>query len=275
MLNWEQIVHQYLSRYANSIKKVTKPLRERFGVEFFNYHRIDLDGTYTVLLDRPDWAERYVSQEIYRHDPYLRDPRVYQTGLSMIDMNGSEEYLEQTLNEAKDNFAMDFGAIYIHRTETSVEFFGFSGTKKNKKLTNLCLNHPNLLTSFGRHFKEQMHPILQNMQDENIHLPTLTQNNYKCPTPIISGLESTLLSQFLQDIGLGNILEMAKLLTPQEKKCLIHLLDGNSSKATAAHMSLSARTVESYLENIKQKLNCWNKQELFAIARKLHELKLL
>ena len=30
-------------------------------VSYFTYHRIYTEGKYTVLLDRPDWAEHYVS----------------------------------------------------------------------------------------------------------------------------------------------------------------------------------------------------------------------
>jgi hypothetical protein len=33
-------------------------------VSYFTYHRIYTEGKYTVLLDRPDWAEHYVSSKV-------------------------------------------------------------------------------------------------------------------------------------------------------------------------------------------------------------------
>lgn len=58
MLGWTEIVQNYISKHSTKIKKTTEPLREHFGIGYFTYHRIDAEGKYTVLVDRPDWAEQ-------------------------------------------------------------------------------------------------------------------------------------------------------------------------------------------------------------------------
>lgn len=55
-------------------------------------------------------------------------------------------------------------------------------------------------------------------------------------------------------------------LTKHESFCLFYLVRGNTAKLIAKKMNISFRTVETYLENIKIKLNCKNKSELIEKA---------
>lgn len=51
-------------------------------------------------------------------------------------------------------------------------------------------------------------------------------------------------------------------LTPREIDCAISMVEGRSARETAVQYSISRRTVESYIENIKSKLGCDLKSEL-------------
>ncbi len=55
-------------------------------------------------------------------------------------------------------------------------------------------------------------------------------------------------------------------LSPREIECLFHILRGKTMKETAAILSLSKRTVETYYENIKNKFGCFTKSELLLQA---------
>jgi DNA-binding CsgD family transcriptional regulator len=57
------------------------------------------------------------------------------------------------------------------------------------------------------------------------------------------------------------------VFTPREEQCLMQLIRGKSAKEVGKVLKISHRTVESYLESIKQKLGCRNKFEIFG---KLH-----
>lgn len=50
--------------------------------------------------------------------------------------------------------------------------------------------------------------------------------------------------------------------TNRETECIAHLLKGKTIKATAHALGLSPRTVEFYLNNMKQKLGCNTKSKL-------------
>lgn len=65
------------------------------------------------------------------------------------------------------------------------------------------------------------------------------------------------------------------LLTNRERDCLKGLVDGKTAKDTAEMYGISARTVESYFEKIKEKFKCPTKRDLFKVAKVLEELQLL
>lgn len=272
MLSWKEIIQNYIIKHSNRIRKTTEPLREHFGVEYFSYHRIDNTGKYTVLVDRPDWAELYVREQMYLNDPYLRHPSVYRSGISLIESNGSEEYREMALKLAKENLDLDLGVTFIQKHDDYVDFFGFSGKRSKSLLEKVYLNQPQLLKSFAHHFLKQMEPILTKMEEEAGSLIDLKGGDFDCKDPIYPDISSTMLVDFCRDLGLNNEFEK---LSPREKQCLKLLAENKTAKETAAALRLQPRTVEFYLENIKNKLGCHSKIELFQIAKTLTELGLL
>ncbi|MBS3903877.1 MAG: response regulator transcription factor [Simkania sp.] len=48
-------------------------------------------------------------------------------------------------------------------------------------------------------------------------------------------------------------------------------LQGETARSIGERLHLSSRTVESYLENIKNKLNCYQKTELLKRAQELQD----
>lgn len=275
MLSWEEIVQNYVIKHFNKISKTTLPLRDHFGINYFTYHKIDDSGKYTVLVDRPNWAEHYVSKKIYLNDPYLRHPSVYKSGISLVESHGSEEYKETVLKEGKEILDMDLGVILIQRNERSVEFFGFTGNKTTSALESIYLNHPQLLRSFAIHFKKELGNILTGMENDADSLVNLKGQDFFCEQPICPDIAPSIRLAYYQDLGMKCEAEKAELLTPRERQCLKLLIQDKSAKETGAILGLSSRTIESYFENIKNKLTCWNKHEILKLARKFEEVGLL
>lgn len=53
-----------------------------------------------------------------------------------------------------------------------------------------------------------------------------------------------------------------KQLTDREMDCIFYLLRGNTMKKIAKYLNISPRTVETHLEQIKNKLNCGSKSDI-------------
>lgn len=68
-------------------------------------------------------------------------------------------------------------------------------------------------------------------------------------------------------------LEGIKQPTQREIECLYHLIKGLTLKQIAKKLSISPRTVEHHLENIKIKLNCTSRAELITKALQLPAIK--
>ncbi len=275
MLGWNEILQKYITKYSNQIQKVTEPLRTSFGISYFTYHHIDHSGKYTVLVDRPDWAEHYIGEKIYLNDPYLRDPKNYNPGLCLVDSQGSKAYKETLMRAGKKVINADIGVILVQQTTEWVEFFGFAGTKETCVLERLYLNDRHLLTSFGVHFKTLLNPILTKMYTEAGSLLDLKGKDFLTFDPVQPTIPSYTRHQYLKAIGMKRELKVANLLSQRERQCLQFLLQDKTSKETAALLELSSRTVESYFENIKVKFNCWNKQAVLQMAKKLQAMGLL
>lgn len=275
MLDWQEIVQDYIIKHSNRIQKVTKPLRELFGVTYCTYHRIDRDGKYTVLLDRPDWAEYYVSKNFYEHDPFLRNPDVYQSGACFIESFGTPEYKESVFRDGKTFFNADTAIILIEKQEDGVSFFGVTGENASCDLRKLSLNHLPILQAFHSHFASELDTILHEMQQGAAPLAQLKGKDYFCKTPIHPTIAPEAHLQLLKSLGLADYYRKARLLTKRERDCLILLLDGKSIKETASQLGLSYRTVEHYFENIKAKAGVQSRSALFTFARKLQTFSLL
>lgn len=82
-------------------------------------------------------------------------------------------------------------------------------------------------------------------------------------------------NDLLKALDMDKYLAKAALLSARERECLALLLKGKTAKETGAALSLTSRTVESYFENIKKKLKCSNKGQLFTVAEILKNLDLL
>lgn len=275
MLNWKEIVQNYIIKHSNQIRKITQPLRDHFGIGYFTYHRIDNNGKYTVLVDRPDWAEHYVNEKIFINDPYLRNSAVYQSGICLIESHGSDEYKNTIRKAGKNVLDMDVAAILIQKKEDSTEFFGFSGNQKTCCLEKLYLNEPHLLTSFALYFKNNLSSILLEMEEEANFLFDLKGHDFFHEQPIHPEITSNARLSYLLDIGMKKEIEQTSKLSLREKQCLKLLIQDKTAKDIAISLGLSFRTIEFYFENIKNKLDCWNKQELLALAKKLDILGLL
>lgn len=273
MHTWQEVVADHIVSNLSEVQKTTDPLHTIFGIDYFTYHRIDRDGRYMVLLDRPDWAEHYVSEKLYLQDPYLQHVDAYTSGLCMVDMNGSETY-KQLVMEAGSKFDMDLGVCLLQKQDDVVEFFGFSASKTRSTLNQLYLSQPNLLVAFAEHFKRQHAKTILKLK-ANAPFLTELKGQKLSSRPLNLQLDHDKHLSFLNALGMQSYVKQFNLLSLREKECFTWLLRGKSAKETALQMSISPRTVESYFENVKVKLDCWGKNEVFEIARTLNYLGLL
>lgn len=264
MHTWKEVVENHIIKHSDKVKKVTKPLSDHFGIRYFTFHRIDSSGNYSCLVNRPDYAEMYVENKIYDNDVFHDLPNMFQSGTCLW----SCEPLKNMIDSGR-------GIMLIQKDEHEVLFYGFSTNTNSSAIETLAMNYPQILQSFTAYFSHELKSELIEMNAANFNLHQLSDKKSLAKAPRDPDIALATLNSYYNDLGLARELQMSQKLSTRERECLLLLLDGKTSKETAIQLGLKPRTVEFYFENIKNKLLCWNKQEVFTLAKRLVDLGLL
>jgi DNA-binding CsgD family transcriptional regulator len=164
------------------------------------------------------------------------------------DLTSIQQELSQRSKEANRCSTVNFR---IHRPDGEVRFL------KSTSFTT---------------FDKSARPVALIGIDENLSAEQWHQSNiiHSKPLPILTEL-SLILDKQLTDANTATpspetnaikINDKIIYLTEREKQCLNYLIEGRSAKETAYFLKISTRTVETYLNNLRQKTNCKTKIKL-------------
>jgi DNA-binding CsgD family transcriptional regulator len=95
-------------------------------------------------------------------------------------------------------------------------------------------------------------------QDEKACINNLDRSNFRIPIKLHLSQQG---KKFIVPTRNGQY-----TLSKREIECIQCLIDGQSAKETGARLFLSQRTVETYLDNIKDKLNCRRKRDIIRMV---------
>lgn len=247
------------SKHYNKMIRFLKPLNDHFGVNHFWYNRITCSGHYSFIGNHARWNEFFFSQDLIGKVPYFRHPDVVPQGISL--MKNSAEFNE-LYTIAAEKFGINFNVFLLKRTIEGIEGFGFGTYQKLGLKDEFLLNELPLLTSFIKQFREENKNVFNIAYDNQVdvasHLgESFFQNERK-------GNAALNRNSFLKDIGFEKVLSLSK----QERAILKFSSNGFSAPYIAKELNLSSRTVEHYIDNIKQKLDVYSKDELIIKAKK-------
>ena len=118
--------------------------------------------------------------------------------------------------------------------------------------------------------KQNIIGIISYLMDISDHtlpaaLQLVKQLGVKLTPAIITEVKKNIIHENLKALSLSR----------REEECLYYLLRNHTAKEIAKALGLSHRTVESYLNNLKDKFNCVNKTTLIIKALELGSLNLI
>ena len=151
---------------------------------------------------------------------------------------------------------VDHGIYLIYPHNDYCEFFAFASTCDHPEVVNFYLNNLDVLQKFTHYFKERASKLLQNAENNKIVLP---YHQVKIQSFSTSDLHEALNAQ----LNPSSYQDEKKIsLSQRQTDCVNLLLTGATSKEIAMQLNLSYRTVEDYINSLKQKFNARNKVEL-------------
>jgi DNA-binding CsgD family transcriptional regulator len=170
--------------------------------------------------------------------------------------NNPKSYLSLLL------FIKNKNSEYIECNSTLASFAGLSKESDILKATDydLCWNkYANLYRSYDKIVMKTNQPYVSCE-------PLIDANNNRVMVTSVKTV-AKLNNKIIGLVGLTVIHDLDKkvfdVLSKKEYICLNYYIKGKSAREIAEIMHLSKRTIEWHLTNIKIKLNCQNKSELF------------
>lgn len=263
------------SPLQNKFNRFVQPLKDCFGLDVMMLTKVAPDGSFYQLCSREEIVEYYWTTDFYLSNPFFHHPKFYRSGSLVIADCTSDEF-HATQNEMHKLYNAKCVMVNFIKEGQEVYWIGFGTRDKSLPLTTLFLNERPLLERYSRYLLDAWKPYFGQMEAytfniakeigeakfrggfSSVHSPTLEQRK-----------------QFLKTIGVLDTEDVNFALSTREEECLSLLLLGHSAPQIAKLLSLSSRTVEHYIINIKHKLHCKNKAELIEKALELREFGLL
>lgn len=261
--------HFFLTSHQE-VDAIVHPLKEHFGVTSVVYQSNFNDGSELRLSNQPAWVKHFFEQGYYRISGFEKHPDQYSSGISIWS---SLTHHQPILSAARE-FNIDHGMTLIQKNPNGIDYFFLGTTSDKPYVTNLLLNNIEFLTRFTAYFKEQAAPLIKKSYENRLVIP-------KKYTQVCSHELGIPNQQTLQPLNPKKIFKVKKFhldnnvtLTEREVACAKLLLQGKSARLIAAELFLSQRTVETHLQNLKNKLHCQSKAELISclINFKIHLL---
>lgn len=259
------LVHKasYFLNQSAYIAKLCDPLFKSTGIIGFLFIRIFNDGSVILLCNESQYLDWHLGNE-YLITPGMPDEIETDKFIIMSNPEVVPNY-NPVLQGLRNVFGYDYPISLVEKNVDYTDTYSFVAPFTSQCNINLYLNSLEILEKFKSHFKLKMAKFLKRAKNYRIYLP-----DHMWPSAATSKDLSAMLEtgnqnnspyckdkQAFLDIN-GNEICLSK----QQVEVMNFLSDGFTIKEIGNSMSLSPRTIEHYLEHIKEKFGCFKKSEL-------------
>jgi DNA-binding CsgD family transcriptional regulator len=266
-------IHRFSTQNDRRIKKVCNPLLQSFGIDTFWYYTLSPEGYFSYLGNQGILAEFFSDEMLYRGHPHYRHPKFFKNNTVYSESFQDLDFLEQQA-PLRETFNLTQLCIVIQKEGEKLHGYGFATMNQEVDLTSTYLNQQPLLRSFISYFREEMKDLIDKTQENQVNLAPYCGESFFRRSPIDDqSISSSKATEFLQHIKKDSLgMKLHNTLSRRELECLEWLLKGRSARQIGEELNLSKRTIEEYLENIKNKLGCITKTEVFDQAILLKQM---
>jgi DNA-binding CsgD family transcriptional regulator len=150
-----------------------------------------------------------------------------------------------------------------------VDYFDFIATDTDDFALNRFLNNIELLEHFINFFYDKADSILKASAKQKLIYPRepllQSANDQQIAIDKAVFFNETAINRFMFVNSLG----MQQAMSRREIECAHYLLLGATAKQVASELSLSPRTIETYIESLKTKTETSSKSQLIQFLSKL------
>lgn len=252
--------HPFLTT-APEMQALCRPLFS-LGINHFVYHKNYVNGGEIRLSNNPRWIQHFYAGQYHRFSAFEKNPKELQSGYVLW----SHLQNHNVVLDAAREFNIDHGISLVKRVTDGVEYFFFGTSRDNPQIINFYINNLDLLERFTIYFKDRGRELIKIANTKKIIIPNKFEtaaeiNDEGNPCLIQNNIHAEFIANTpIKKIQVANQLNTS--LSRRELDCIAELLQGKTLKEIGNHLGISPRTVETHVNNIKEKLQCRSKSEL-------------
>lgn len=270
MSSAEEMICKFTLKEINQIKKLCEPLQRHFGISFFYLSHTTSEGGFYSIGNEPRVQEHYYSHNLHKASPFFHNSSFIQPGIYSYRCIPDPRF-QESLDYLTDAVGVDLGVCLVEKRGKELLRFGYSTNLFNghEFLVNI-INNLSILKEFNEYFLDKVQHIVKSNSSYLVNLPSELGVDYnRSPQGLKKIITCYDKTKFLDELGIVNQKKIDKL-SRQQMACLEHLRKGLSCREIGDVLGIEPKTVESYMMNIKQKLDCDTKRELIHIAELLY-----
>lgn len=258
--------------FANKqLLKICKPLFQYTPITFFVFGRLYYDGNCIFLSQEPELDYFVFKQDLM---PTVEELHLNSSHYVLMSKDFAipemaiypEPYLKNIQITAE--FGIPHRLFLLFYFPTHIESFEFGINQDSKNVMEFFMNHVQILEKFCTYFRDAGRDLINHVDKtrvsfdnviEPIHFTNFNSQDY-------------FYNEFLDAIKLKKYAVQGRggntTLSEREFECLLWSAKDKTAKQIGKILSLSPRTIEDYLLNVKNKLGCKSKLELIELANK-------
>lgn len=251
----------YKKKFSDKFRDLTSPLKTCFEIDECIYTYISNEGYYFSVSNHPEASIYYFNEDIYKSSLLIRHPDNYKQGV-LIPSVMPATYEEPSCQEY--GYAGDTMLVIFRKDKQGAHEFIFNRQHIKTPLLILYMDKLPLLEFFCSHMIKELDPYKKEIENHMIDIAQhIGPEFYDIVLSQKQLDEIALKEKFLKESGiLPKDFQIPAPFSSQEKKCLELICNGKTASETAQLLDLSKRTVESYINNIKNKMSCFTKSEM-------------
>lgn len=251
---------RYLSReVVLELQRFISPFLKETHQHYFGFDRVYNNNTCIRITTHPELLEYSHFHELKITVPipemYLYKDRFYYL------VSGKVDLIFPKFGSFKKKFNIKSSIYFIDRKKTYYNQYWFGSSLDLEHWDNFYINSTQSFERFFAEFDKKYQALISEAEKDRIELPLAMRSNIKGiskTTKVLSKYSPTYRRQ-------SNLISTEISLSKREKECIALILLGLTSAEIGDYLDLSIRTVEHYIDNIKDKLNCSKKGQISTV----------
>ncbi len=250
---------------AHAIQSVFEPMIRHFGVEYAAFSRGYRDGSDTNLSTHPDWIDFYYRHYLYRINVLEAEIETVPEGMLLLSQLSRES---QYFNIQQSHRKLDSALIVTkpHSSGNYCDFYTFGSYSHNPCFERNLMRQIGLVNLFVDHFYYQAADMITAVDKHRIVIPDKHSSITATLDDVCIYQNKLNRTQFVKAITKKGLIvridDRLVQLTKREAELVPFIVSGLTMREMAQQCCISARTVESHMNNIKHKLLADGKADL-------------